>query len=275
MALNSPGHQDEAIVHLRKTLALDPHYPAARVNLARILFDRGRADEGIAELRRAIELDSNDTVARAELRRALSRLSRWQEVQATWREELNASPTDHNVWFGYAELCLFLGDETEYRRACRDLLAHFGATTDPTVAERTGRACLLRPASEGELVQAVALTERAVSSRGAKNVAFPYRLFAKGLADFRQGRYDDAIAAMSGEAAKAEYMRPSQLLITAMAQYQNGQEDQSRTTLAAAIDSYDWSESKADNHDAWIAHILRREAEALIVRDMAGVGSAP
>ena len=194
MALNSPGHQDEAIEHLRKTLDLDPRYPAARVNLARILFDRDQADEGIAELRRAIELDSNDTVARAELRRALARLTRWQEVQAAWREELDAGPPEHDLWFGYAELCLFLEDETEYRRARHDLLTHFGSATDPEVAERVGRACLLLPAAEAELQQAVALTERAIAAgRAGREFAYPYCLFAQGLARYRQGRFDDAI----------------------------------------------------------------------------------
>ena len=66
---------------------------------------------------------------------------------------------------------------------------------------------------------------------------------------------------MNGEAASV--MGPSPRLILAMAQYQKGQEDEARKTLAAAIASYDWSAAKADNHDAWIAHILRREAEAL------------
>ena len=70
-------------------------------------------------------------MARAELRRALTRLGRWQEVQAAWREELDAGPPKHDAWFGYAELCLFLGDEAEYRRARSDLLAHFGSATDP------------------------------------------------------------------------------------------------------------------------------------------------
>jgi len=50
-----------------------------------------------------------------------------------------------------------------------------------------------------------------------------------------------------------------------MAQYENGQQDEARENLAAAaIGSYDWSALKADDHDTWIAHILRREAEELI-----------
>jgi serine/threonine-protein kinase len=91
------------------------------------------------------------------------------------------------------------------------------------------------------------------------------REFAEGLARYRQERFDDAIKLMNGEASSV--MGPSPRLIVAMAQHQKGQDDQARKTLAAAISSYDWSASKAINHDAWIAHILRRQAEALILPD--------
>jgi hypothetical protein len=50
-----------------------------------------------------------------------------------------------------------------------------------------------------------------------------------------------------------------------MAQYHKGQKDQAQKTLLAAVASNDWSAAKATNHDAWIAHILRREAEALVL----------
>ena len=85
------------------------------------------------------------------------------------------------------------------------------------------------------------------------------------MADYRLGRYDDAIAVMSGEAAKAEYMGPSQRLVTAMALDRKQRKDEALKTLAAAVASYDWSAAKADSRDPWIAHILRREAEALIL----------
>jgi serine/threonine-protein kinase len=268
MALNSPGQQDEAIEQLRQTLALDPRYPAARANLVRILIDRNRADEAIAELRQAVALEPRDQKARAELRGALSRLGRWPQARAAWREELDADPPEHDAWFGYAELCLFLGDENEFRRARRDLLARFGAATDPAIAERTGRACLLLPAPADELQQAAALAQRAVAARRlGPDWAYPYYLFAKGLADYRRGRYDDAIAVMKGEAAKAGYLGPSQRLILAMALHRKDQKDQARQTLAAAVGSFDWSVDKADRLESWIAHVLRREAEALILPD--------
>ena len=39
---------------------------------------------------------------------------------------LAAKPPEHDDWFGYAELCLFLGDEDDYRRGRRELLEQFG-----------------------------------------------------------------------------------------------------------------------------------------------------
>ena len=53
-----------------------------------------------------------------------------------------------------------------------------------------------------------------------------------------------------------------------MAQYQKGEKDRARNTLAAAIASYDWDPAKATTPDAWLIHILRREAEALISKDL-------
>src|SRR5262249_13441173 len=101
-------------------------------------------------------------------RSVLMRQGRGDEVCALWQKALEANPPEHDAWFGYAELCLFLGRQEEYRRARRALLARFGASTDPLVAERTGRACLLLPASEDELWKAAALTDRAAAAGWAR-----------------------------------------------------------------------------------------------------------
>ena len=106
------------------------------------------------------------------------------------------------------------------------------------------------------------------AGRPGHEFAYPYYLFAEGLARYRQGRFDDAIKLMNGEAASV--MGPCPRLVLAMAQYQKGQKDEARKTLAAAVVSYDWSAEKAGDQDAWIAHVLRREAEALILPGAAG-----
>ncbi len=260
------GCGDEAIAQFRKAVRIDPDLGWSRFFLAIALENKSSLDEAIGEFREAARLlPDKRAEARQRMRRLLLRLGRGADACAAWKEDLAANPPKHDDWFGYAELCLFLGDEVEYRRARSDLLAQFGSATDPAVAERTGRACLFLPTAEAELQQAVALTERAVAAgRAGHEFAFPYRLFAQGLARYRQCRFDDAIKLMTGEAAFV--MGPSPRLILAMAQHQKDEKDQARKTLAAAISSCDWSPSKADNHDAWIAHILRREAEALILK---------
>jgi len=53
-------------------------------------------------------------------------------------------------WFGYAKLCLFLGDNAECHRARSVLLELFGSATNPKAPERAGRTCLL-PAPGEEL----------------------------------------------------------------------------------------------------------------------------
>jgi eukaryotic-like serine/threonine-protein kinase len=261
------GCGDEAIAQFRKAVRIDPDLGWSHFFLAIALENKSSLNEAIGEFGETARLlPEKRAEARQRMRRLLLRLGRGADARAAWQEDLAAHPPKHDDWFGYAELCLFLGDEAEYRRARRDLLAQFGSATDPVVAERTGRACLLLPAPEGELRQAVALSERAeAAGRAGRHFDYRYVLFAEGLARYRQGRFDDAIKLMNGEAASV--MGPSPRLVLAMAHYQRGQKDQARKTLAAAVGSYDWSASKAGGQDEWIAHVLRREAEALILPD--------
>ena len=262
--LEHAGRRDEAVAEYRTALRINPDYPWAHWNLALTLDQEGRSAEAVDEYREALRLRPQDSDAKQHLRNLLLRLGRLPELRLAWQKDLTASETNHNAWFGYAELCLFLGDEEEYRRDRRELLARFGATTDPQTAERVGRACLLLPASDEELHQAVALAERAVAAgRDGREFAYPYFLFVRGLAEYRQGRFDDAVTTMTGEAAKV--MGPCPRLVTAMAQYRQGREAEALMTLAAAFLFYDWNAANARDHNAWIAHILRREAEATIV----------
>jgi serine/threonine-protein kinase len=71
---------------------------------------------------------------------------------------------------------------------------------------------------------------------------------------------------MQGEASKV--MGPAPRLILAMSQHQQGQKKQARKTLALAMIAYDWSAARADSRDIWISHILRREAEVLILPNL-------
>jgi serine/threonine-protein kinase len=196
----------------------------------------------------------------------LMKEGRLNEARAVWQSLLNANPPDYSVWHGYGELCLFLGDEDEYRRARRAMLERFGATTDPYVAERMGRACLLMPVTGDELRQAVAVSERAVAQNSDERSAEPYFEFTRGLAKYRQGDFDGAIVAMRKNATSV--LGQARMLVVVMALYKKGQVDDARRKLAAAIVSYDWSATQVRDVYGCILHVLRREAESMILPNL-------
>jgi serine/threonine-protein kinase len=267
LPLQAQGRLDEAIDAYRKALQLDPDYAWAHHNLANALRDRGRLDEAYDQYQQALRLDPKNTEVEIGARSVLMRQGRGDELLAGWRKALEANPPEHDAWFGYAELCLFLGQQEEYCRARRALLERFGATTDPAIAERVGRTCLLVPVTGDELRQGDALTARAVAARGSTPAwIYPYFRFARGLAEYRLGHWASASAIMEWEASKV--MGPAPRLVLAMAQHDQGRTKEARTTLARAIVAFDWSTARADNRDAWIYHILRREAEAKILPNL-------
>jgi serine/threonine-protein kinase len=264
--LRARGRTDEALASYQKALRLDPDYTWARVNRANALRDKGQADAAYDDYRQVLRIDPTNPDALHGVAGVLAARGRGEEALPGWRTALEGNPS-HDAWYGYAELCLFLGRQDEYRRARRDLLDRFGATANPYVAEPIGRACLLLPVTGDELRQAAALTDRAAAARGSVPPwIYRYFLFAKGLAQYRRGDLTGAITTMEGDGGKA--LKPAPLLVIAMARHRLGREGEARKALAQAALAFDWSAPHADHRDAWIRHILRREAEAMIVPDL-------
>ena len=134
-----------------------------------------------------------------------------------------------------------------------------------TLPRESGRACLFLPATEEELRQASVLIGRAMAADRSK---FGYLdrssffSFAQGLLAYRQGRFDESSAIMKGDAASV--LGPAPGLVLAMDQFHLGQKVEARKTLEIALKAFDWQPAKAVSREAWMYHILRREAERLI-----------
>jgi serine/threonine-protein kinase len=66
--------------------------------------------------------------------------------------------------------------------------------------------------------------------------------------------------------------RPAPRLVLAMAQFQAGLTTEARRTMAAAIRCYNWSEfvleDQADCTKIWASHVLRREAEGVLLPNL-------
>jgi serine/threonine-protein kinase len=269
LALQAEGLLDEAIECHQKAVQLDPDYAWAHYDLGNALRDKGMLGEAYDNYQVMVRIDPINRDVQTSLTSVLLRQGRGREAQASWRKALdaNAIASKHESWSGYPELCLFLGRRQEYQWARHAMLDRFGATTSQWVAEPVGRACLLQPSTDDETRKAVALIGRAIAAKGStEDWVYRYFLFARGLADYRQGRLASAISILKGDASKV--MGPAPRLVLAMAQYDQGQKQEAAKTLASAIVEFDWRAANADCRDVWIAHVLRREAEAKILQNL-------
>jgi serine/threonine-protein kinase len=257
----------EAVGYFRAAVAVRPGSDQAYLLLGRTLRSTGDEDGSIDALQKAAKL--NPTREGIDVLVALlAPRGRLEEVRVLWQTMLRRDPPDNPSWFGYPQLCLFLGKEAEYRWARDAMLRRFGSTDDWIVAERTSSASLLQPLSGDELQRATALADRAVAkAQESSEPDNPYVKFVKGLSEYRLGRYELAIPFLRDSASKLSDRRGPRLVL-AMAQFRAGSPAEARKTLAAAVGADDWRESRADHPGAWIYHVLRREAEVLILPDL-------
>jgi len=265
------GQHDKAIERLKRAVGGSPEFAVFHTQLANCLEIKGRPEEAIAHYRRGLALARSQSPQMRALRREsrnhltaiLVSKGRFEEARSDWAKVLEPKPPDHDVWYGYAELCLFVGQEEEYRGNRRILLEQFGESAEPQIAERTGRACLLLPPTADELRRSVALVERVLKKQWENLPVYRHYLFLRGLAEYRQGRFDAAVSTMRGPASAAN-LGPAPRMVLAMALHRLGQVAEARKTLTDAIESYDWRPERAVDQDAWICHVLRRETEGMI-----------
>jgi serine/threonine-protein kinase len=186
-------YPQEAVGYCRAAVAIRPKSPGAWRVLARALRGAGDEEGATASFRRAMELDPNSEVA-TELAWVLAPMRPLEDVRAGWEKLLERAPPDHETWWGYGPLCLFLGNEAAYRKARGALLDRFGEATNRwIVAERTSVDCLLLPDSSDDLRRAIRLASLAAAGERPDEPGNPYLRFAKGLALYRDGRPEEAI----------------------------------------------------------------------------------
>ena len=261
--LTSLHRPEEGLPFMIRACEMDPNQASWHSCIGIAYAEQNLHEEALPHFRRAISIDPKWWSAQEKLRESLQKLNRWEESRLVWRQLLDLNPTDHVAWDGYADLCLFLGNEGEYRRTRTELLERFGKTTDPQVAERTGRSCLLLPASEDELRQATILIDRALDSERAQpGWLLPYFHFAKALAEYRAGRLESALSLLDERTLRI--LQPAPRLLLAMVQHRLGKTEAARDNFRAAVASAAWDAKLATNREAWMCHVLRREAEAVL-----------
>ena len=301
MRRGGPNYMAAAVDAYHRAITLDPTAIHSKIELAKCLCEMKRHDDAIAlveEILRVkqdvgllhcaygVSLEAKHRDAEAEqalrsgvreipevaqaqslLRGFLLRRGRFAEAREAWAAALQRNPPQHDEWYGYAELCLYLGLKDEYRQARRDLVRRFARSANPQVLERASRACLLLDESGEDVQEAMEMADRSASVDPAQAPGI-YACFAfvKAFAEFRRGNDDRALSLLNGDAAKLS--NPSMRLIRAMILLRKGQEAEARQLFATAVAIHDWRPQKSITHEEWIYQVLRREAESKFLPEL-------
>jgi tetratricopeptide (TPR) repeat protein len=120
-ALLKRGAIDEAIMHSRRSIELEPNFQFGHYNLGRAFLQKGDLDAAIEELRKALAINSNDFKTYYTLGNALSKKGALDQAIASYQSALGLQPALVDAHTNLANLLLEKGDAegalTHYRKA--------------------------------------------------------------------------------------------------------------------------------------------------------------
>lgn len=248
------GKLDEAVPLFRESLAMrrkllgDTHPDVAVFlhTMARLLAGQGRLREAEEFCADGLDHTAPQGMTLAgllELRGHLrARRGLWAAAFADFAESSRLNPEDQATWYYRATLLVQTGDQPGYSRCCQTMLERDGSSTNLAIAMRTAKACLLLPAAAGVDLAAVARLAEFCVTAGKESVNLATFQALQGLADYRQGKFDQAVEWSTKALAQAgtNHLRDAQArAVLAMAQQASGQTEPARAALSQATELAD------------------------------------
>jgi tetratricopeptide (TPR) repeat protein len=206
-----------------------------------------------------------------------ARWCRWNDAIADMEKGLFFSPTNHSFYYQLSGLLIQTGDLDGYRKNCQRELAQFRGTADLGTAHQMAKDSLILPDSGVDLALAFACADTAIAL-GTNDWAWPSHFhFTKGLAEYRQGRFDRAAAWIEkmsfGEGQGTDCFLVEANAVLAMARFRMNQDAEARAALAKATNLSAETIPKLDRSDGnigadwldWIfAKALLAEAKGVV-----------
>ena len=211
---------------------------------------------------------------------ARAQRGRWQEAATDLKQVIKADPSEHMNWWLLMPLLIQSGKIADYKTQCKAMLDRFDQTSNPMIAERVAKSCLLLPSavSPANLTRVANMAETALSL-GTGSPWYHWFQCTKGLADYRQGRFTSALEGM--ELAQTELAQSHDsardrceaetYFISAMARHQLRQPDEARAALAHGLSIVQTKLPALDSgnlggswYDTVTTYILMREAQGMI-----------
>jgi serine/threonine-protein kinase len=273
--LLSRNDLEGASAAFRRALALDPDFIIAHVNLGHTLSRKGDRDGAIASWRRALALKpdaSLQSLLVLEEGRVHAGRREWQKAVACYEQSVKLNSTkEGNFGFEFPAVLLLSGDEAGYRKSCVDLLQR-GPATSRLRPYLVARVCTLAAGAAEDVARAARLAEEELKA-GSKGA---WSLTQQAALHHRAGRLAEALPLLE-KSLKADNKPGSAVLNwlwLALTYQRLGKTQEARSWLEKATKWLDQfgdglparSEQELGLHlHSWLeAHILRREAEALL-----------
>jgi tetratricopeptide (TPR) repeat protein len=201
------------------------------------------------------------------------RRGRWREAAVDAALALENQPSDHYRYHTLAGLLAVTDDQSGYKDLCQRLVSKFLHPANPFIAERIVQDCLLLPSSGVDLESIDNLADTAVTL-GTGDPSMPYFHACKAMANYRQGRFHEAISwaekAVNSRTAEAQ-AKAKAFAILAMANWQTGEKSAAREALAKGDESVPKllpQDDALDLGESWVAWLIARisldEAAALM-----------
>ena len=194
------------------------------------------------------------------------------QAAADYARALKRGPTDDgHFWFEYAALLLLSGDRPGYARACAHMIEPCGKDGGPR-AYHVARACTLAPDAVADASLPGRLAEKELQDSAREF----WSLTEQGALAYRAGRFQEAVPFFE-QSLQAD-PKPGRAVLNwlwlALANQRLGKAEEARRWLDKAqawLDQYgDGMPARAEEefglhlHNWLEAHVLRREAEALM-----------
>jgi tetratricopeptide (TPR) repeat protein len=199
---------------------------------------------------------------------------RWKDAAADYAKVLEFEPNSHLDYHALAPLLVASGDLEAYRRLRGEIIARFGKTKDPAIAERTVKDCLILTTSSEAEMAALAQVADVAMAAGPDHASAAFFQFAKGLCEYRQGDFASAAQRMEQVLTRSgefDFRDAQAHMVLAMARHQLHQVEEAKAALAKGNEIANPSLSLLERGNIgvywfdWIvADTLQREATTLI-----------
>ena len=266
----------ELLAREKKLLGINhPHTMWQVKNVTSLLLQQGKFTEAREFLQQLRSSEAPSPATAGSLFRMEGEIfaQRGQGAEAivAFRSAIQSEPTNHQAYHCLAPVLIQTGEIEGYRQLCRQMRVVFGGTKHLETCERMAKACTLLPPAATELAVIDQWADVAITSSPGKG----WFQLAKGLADFRHGRFQSAVERLGQSLLHRDLQRhgiPEAVL--AMALHQLNRVEEAHAALAKALEHAQKRLPRRDTGDlaeranGWLdlvtAEILLREARELI-----------